>query len=217
MASQPKPHLTPGEYLALERRAETKNEYHDGEIVALAGASREHNLIVGDVNAVLIGQFRGRGCETYTSDMRVRIPTQDLYCYPDIVVVCGPPQFEDTEVDTLLNPGMIIEVLSHATERYDRSRKFAQYRTIPMLTKYVLIAQDEPRIDYYRRDPDGRWFIGEAYGHDATLTLAIGGGCTLALADIYARVTLPGQKSNSPKPAHRCGAHLSGIDPQTHR
>jgi Uma2 family endonuclease len=190
MVTQPRPHLTPAEYLAMERQAETKSEYHDGEIVAMAGASREHNLIAMNTVRELSTQLRGRPCETYPSDMRVRIPARNISTYPDIVVVCGEPEFEDAEVDTLLNPTVIIEVLSSSTERYDRGRKFAQYRTLPSLREYLLIAQDEHRIDYYRREADGNWFIGEAQGRDATLTLAI--GCTLALADIYERITLPG-------------------------
>lgn len=190
MALRPQPSMTPQEYLRLERRATVKHEYHDGVIVAMAGASRKHNLIVGDTNASLIAQLRARPCETYTSDMRVAIPARNSYTYPDIVGVCDEPQFEDAEVDTLLNPALIIEVLSSSTERYDRTGKFALYRSIPSLDEYLLIAQDEYRIDYYRRTPDGLWFIGEAQGRETSLTLAIGGGCTLALADLYARVTL---------------------------
>ena len=190
MASQPTPAVSPQEYLALERRATVKSEYHDGTIVAMAGASRAHNLIVGDTNVSLIQQLRGRPCETYTSDMRIWIAAHRVYVYPDIAVVCDEPQFEDAEVDTLLNPALIIEVLSPSTEGYDRGRKFAQYRTLPSLREYLLIAQDEYHVDYYRREADGHWLIGDAQGRDATLALTIGGGCTLALADVYARVTL---------------------------
>ncbi len=190
MASRSQPAMTPLEYLRLERSATAKHEYHDGVIVAMAGASRRHNLIVGDTNASLIAQLRSRPCETYTGDMRVAIPARNTYTYPDLVGVCDEPQFEDTEVDTLLNPALIIEVLSLSTERYDRTGKFALYRSLPTLNEYLLIAQDEYRIDYYRRTPDGLWFIGEAQGQESGLTLAIGGGCTLALAEVYARVPL---------------------------
>ena len=188
MVTLPRPYVTPAEYLALERRAETKSEYHDGEIVALAGASRAHNAIVFDTVRGVSLQLRGRPCEGYANDMRVWIPAHRVYVYPDIVIVCGEPQFEDAEVDTLLNPTVIIEVLSISTERYDRGRKFAQYRTLQTLREYLLIAQDEYRIDYYRREVDGHWFVGDAQGRDATLTLAI--GCTLALANVYERITL---------------------------
>lgn len=190
MASRPEPFVTAAEYLRLERRATVRHEYHDGAIVVMAGASRGHNLIVGATNASLIAQLRPRPCETYTSDMRVAIPARNAYTYPDIVAVCDEPQFEYAEVDTLLNPPLIIEVLSPSTERYDRTGKFAIYRSIPSLREYLLIAQDEHRIDYSRRTAEGQWFIGEATGRDAHLDLAIGGGCILALADIYARVSL---------------------------
>jgi len=190
MASRSQPSITSAEYLRLERRATEKHECHDGAIVAMAGTSRKHNLIVGDTNASLIAQLRTRPCETYTSAMRVAIPARNTYTYPDLVGVCDEPQFEDAEVDTLLNPALIIEVLSPSTERYDRTRKFALYRSIPALNEYLLIAQDEYRVDYYRRTPDGPWFIGEAQGREASLTLAIGGGCTLALADLYTRVEI---------------------------
>ena len=190
MASRSQPTISPAEYLRLERRATAKHEYHDGVIVAMAGASRRHNLIVGDTNASLIAQLRSRPCETYTGDMRVAIPARNTYTYPDLVGVCDEPRFEDIEVDTLLNPALIIEVLSPSTERYDRTGKFALYRSLPTLNEYVLIAQDEYRIDYYRRTPDGLWFIGEAQGRESSLTLAIGEGCTLALAAVYARVAL---------------------------
>ena len=165
-------------------------KYHDGALVATVGASRKHNLIVGDTNASLSAQLRTRSCEMYTSDMRVAIPTRNSYSYPDIVGVCDEPEFEDAEVDTLLNPTLIIEVLSPSTERYDRTGKFALYRSIASLNEYLPIAQDEYRIDYYRRTPDGLWFIGEAQGRESSLALAFGGGCTLALAEFYARVPL---------------------------
>lgn len=174
----------------LERRATTRHEYYDGVLRAMAGASRKHNLIVGDTNASLIAQLRARPCETYTSDMRVAIPVRNAYTYPDIVAVCDEPQFEDDEVDTLLNPALIIEVLSASTERYDRTGKFPLYRILPSLREYLLIAQDEYRVGYYRRTADGLWFIADAQGREASIALSIGGGCTPALADLYARVSL---------------------------
>lgn len=192
MASRPKAFLTPEAYLALERRAETRSAYHDGTIVAMAGASREHNLIRGNTYRELSTQLRRGPCRVVASDMRVWIPTHRVYTYPDTVAACGPPQFQHGQPDILLNPALIIEILSPSTEAYDRGRKFAQYRTIPTLVEYVSVAQDEARIDYYRREPGGPWFIGDARGREATLALTIGDGCTLALADIYERIELPG-------------------------
>ena len=188
MASQPQPYSTPEAYLALERRAETKSEYHDGEIVAMAGASREHNLIAFALVREISSQLRGKPCEGYPSDMRVWIPSHHVYTYPDIVVVCGEPEFQDSAVDTLLNPALIIEILSPSTAAYDTGEKFALYRSLPSLREYLLIAQDAPRLVLYRRDPDNRWFIGDAHGLDATLSLATG-GVTLALHDLYERIT----------------------------
>lgn len=189
MASQPKPFITPQQYLAAERRATVKSEYHDGELVAMVGASWEHNLILGDTYRELATRLRGGSCQPVANDMRVWIPTSQTYTYPDIVVVCGEPAFQDAAVDTLLNPTLIIEVLSPSTAAYDQGEKFALYRSLLALREYVLIAQDQPRIVVYRRDPDNRWFIGDAQGLDATLDLAVGGGVTLALRDIYERVT----------------------------
>ena len=189
MVSLPQHALTPAEYLALERAADVRSEFRDGTVVAMTGASRAHNLIVVNLGRELSLHLRGRPCETYTSDMRVRIAAHNVYTYPDVVVVRGEPRFEGAEVDTLLNPTLIIEVLSDSTERYDRGKKFGPYRSLPSLGEYLLVAQDEYSIDYYRRETDGRWIIGGAHGREATLALA--GGYTLALDAVYERVTLP--------------------------
>lgn len=191
MASRVRQALTPADYLALERGAEIRSEYVDGAVVAMTGASRAHNLLVVNLGRELSLQLRAQPCETYTSDMRVWIPAHRVYTYPDVVVACGEPQFEDAAVDTLLNPALIIEVLSDSTERYDRGKKFAYYRTLPSLGEYLLVAQDEYRIDYSRREADGRWVLGDARGRDEILPLVVG-GATLALADVYERVALPG-------------------------
>src|SRR5436853_6598822 len=157
MASHPKHFYTPQEYLALERKAVCKSEYYTGEIFAMSGASREHNLIVANVTTALNTQLENRECEVYASDMRVRTPDTATYTYPDVIVVCGQPQFEDAEVDTLLNPTLIIEVLSQSTERYDRISKTSYYRTIDSLQEHLLVAQHEVRVEQYLRQPDGQW------------------------------------------------------------
>ena len=120
--------LSPQEYLAIERKSETRNEYYNGEMFAMAGASREHNLISVNLLRDIGNQLEDRPCEAYPSDMRVSIEATGLYTYPDVSVVCGEPRFEDREVDTLLNPTVIIEILSPTTEAYDRGFKFRQYR-----------------------------------------------------------------------------------------
>ena len=189
MTSQPKTYLTPEEYLAFEREAEYKNEYIDGEVYAMTGASRRHNLITFNIAGALSPQLRGRLCEAYASEMRVRIPKRG-YVYPDGVVVCGEPQFEDGHLDTLLNPTVIIEVLSESTERYDRSKKFGFYRTIESLAEYILIAQDEYSIEQYVKQADGRWLLSDHRSPEDVVELA-SIQCTLGLREVYEKIALP--------------------------
>jgi len=190
MASEPLHRVSVEEYLALERRSETKNEYLNGEIFAMAGASRSHNLIAGNAFAVLHQQLRGRGCEVYTNDMRVLAPAADLLTYPDVLVVCGDPQLADEELDTLLNPTLIIEVLSPSTESYDRGRKFASYRTIPSFVEYLLLAQDRVSAEHFVKQQNGGWLLTEANRFEDVLDLP-SIGCTLAMRDTYDRVSQP--------------------------
>jgi Uma2 family endonuclease len=184
-----KSYVTPEEYLSFERAAEYKNEYFDGEIVAMTGASRKHILITLGVAAALREQLRGRPCETYSSEMRVRIPSANLYTYPDVVVACGKPEFEDAEVDTLLNPVLIVEVLSKSTAAYDRRQKFDYYRTLPSLEEYLLVEQDEYHVVQYVRQRDGRWLLADIRGAEASVELS-SVGCVLKLADVYERVEM---------------------------
>ena len=183
------PRVTPAEYLALERRAREKSEYVNGRIYAMAGAGRVHNLIAGNVFGELRTMLRGRPCETYMSEMRVKVQHTGMYTYPDVVALCGEPRLEDAELDTLLNPSVIVEVLSPSTESYDRGEKFAHYRRLDTLQEYVLVAQVKPRIEHFRREGD-HWVLTEISDADGALTLS-SLGCTLALADIYERVEFP--------------------------
>jgi Uma2 family endonuclease len=192
MSSVPKLRFTLEQYLALERQAEYKSEFLDGEIFAMAGARREHNLIVSNVLASLHGQLRGRPCETYPSDMRVKVAATGLCTYPDVVVVCGEPRFEDENGDTLLNPTLLVEVLSRTTEAYDRGEKFAHYRLLESLAEYVLIAQDRCRVERFTRQPDGQWLLSEARDLGAAMALP-SIGSQLALAEVYERVKLPAE------------------------
>jgi Uma2 family endonuclease len=190
MSSRPKTYLTPEEYLAIERRNEYKSEYIDGEMVAMTGASRRHNLITTSITGQLYPQLRGRACESYSGDMRVRIPTTRAYMYPDAVVVCGEPQLEDDYLDALLNPTVLVEVLSESTERYDRGRKFGFYRTIESLAEYVLVAQDECRVEQYAKQPDGRRLLTDHRSlEDVVEPASI--QCTLRLSEVYEKVALP--------------------------
>jgi Uma2 family endonuclease len=179
--------VSPQDYLALERKAEFKSEYFEGEIHAMTGASREHNLIAGNVYAALRHLLRDKPCEVYISDMRVGIRAANLYTYPDVAVVCGEPSFEDKEVDTLLNPALLIEVLSTSTANFDRTVKFGYYRTLESLAEHILIAQDEYRIEQYTRQPDGRWLLADIRGLEGVVELA-SVGCSLPLGAIYERV-----------------------------
>ncbi len=188
MVSQPKGLLTPAEYLAAERRGTTKHEYYDGTVVAMVGASWAHNLIVGDTYYALATRLNHTGCEPVANDMRVWVPTRRSYLYPDLVVVCGAPEFQDSAVDTLLNPTLVAEVLSPSTAAFDLGAKFAYYRSLPSLQEYLLIAQERPHLTLYRREADGRWWLSEAEGLAASIELLTGGGLTLPLAEVYARV-----------------------------
>ncbi len=145
------PRYTPEQYLALDRKADYKSEYINGHVIAMAGASRRHNLIAGNLYREVSQQLRGRPCEAYISDMRVKVGLTGLYTYPDVVMVCGDIHFEDGDNDTLLNPTAIVEVLSTSTEAYDRGEKFAHYRRLESLQEYLLVAQDKVRIEYYVR------------------------------------------------------------------
>ncbi len=179
--------MTEAEYRAFERASEFKHEYLDGEIVAMTGVSRNHNLITSAVIALLYNQLRGRPCEIYPSDMKVYAPATHSYTYPDITVVCGEAQFDDDHRDILLNPTVVIEVLSPSTEAFDRSQKFQNYWQIPSLQAYILIAQDQPRIERFTRQGVNEWLLNVAVGVDQTLALpAI--DCTLVLADVYEQV-----------------------------
>ena len=181
--------FTPEEYIVRERKAEIKSEYLNGRIVAMSGASRAHNLITRNISGELYVQLKGRTCESYTNDMRVRIPSPMSYTYPDVVVVCDEPRFEDNVFDTLLNPTVLFEVLSPSTEAYDRDRKFSRYQQIASLQEYVLVSQDRVCVEHYRRR-GVQWVLTEFCARADVLPL-VSIGCELALWDIYALVQFP--------------------------
>lgn len=187
MSSQAKVYYTPEEYLALERQVEDKSEYFNGEICAMTGASRRHNLVAANILAALHSQLRKRPCEVYSSDMRVKVSTTGLYTYPDVVVVCGEPLFDDKQKDTLLNPVVLIEVLSKSTASYDRGEKFEHYRKLDSLAEYLVIAQNKYHVEHYVRQPDKRWLLSETDDEQQTIHLAAI-ECDLVVADIYDKV-----------------------------
>jgi Uma2 family endonuclease len=171
MAAFPVPEtpMTAEEYLAFERASDEKHEYLDGETFAMSGAKMAHNLVTANVIALLHGALRLRPCLVFPSDMKVHIPSNGLYAYPDITVVCGKPQFQDEGEDVLLNPTVIVEVLSDSTESYDRGDKFGSYQTIPSLQDYVLISPKKERIEVFSRRPEG-WLL-RTYGPGDCATL----------------------------------------------
>ena len=187
MSYQRKTSLTPDEYLAIERRSEIKHEYFAGEMFAMVGASKRHNLITANIIRILGNQLLDRPCNVYPSDMRVKVNATGKYTYPDVVVACDEEKFDDAENDTLLNPVVIVEVLSESTEAYDRGRKFEQYQNIESLTEYLLVAQEPYRIEQYVRQSNREWRYSE--NHDAEDIVKVSViGCELTLKDVYAKV-----------------------------
>lgn len=187
MASHPKTRLSFEEYLAIEHRAEQRSEYFNGEVFAMAGASRAHNRIVTNLTSALDNQLSDHPCNVYSSDMRVRVSATGLATYPDVVVTCGDELFYDKQQDTLLNPIVLIEVLSDSTEKYDRGRKFEHYQRIESLREYVLIAQDRQRIEHYVRQDGNHWIYSEIHASDDVLKLT-SIGCQLSVTNIYSKL-----------------------------
>src|SRR5580700_9112375 len=157
MSTQPN-YLTPEQYLEIEEKAECRSEYYQGQMFAMAGARRAHNLVAGNTSYQLRYQLRNSQCEVYQSDMRVLVSATGLYTYPDVVVACAP-QFLNEQESTLVNPTLIVEVLSASTEAYDRGPKFKHYRTIESLREYLLVASECMDVELRRLQPDGEWIL----------------------------------------------------------
>lgn len=173
-------------YLELERQSVRKNEYVNGYLFAMAGASREHNQITFNISGLLHSQIKDRDCAAYANDMRVKIPITGLYTYPDLAALCGDPEFEDEIADTLLNPTVIIEVLSQSTEAYDRGEKFAHYRRLPSLAEYILISQDKMRVEHFVRQGN-QWILSEFSESESNIHLT-SIDCHFTLKEIYNKV-----------------------------
>lgn len=175
------------EYLTFDRASDVKHEHIDGTVVAMTGASHAHSLICSYTIATLINQIGDKPCAVYPADICVNIPATGLYTYPDISIVCGAPEFTGDSFDTLVNPILIVEVLSPSTEAYDRGTKFQHYRKLPSLQEYVLISQNKPRIERFQRQND-LWTLTDAETLDTLLELS-SIECCIALKDIYRKVT----------------------------
>ena len=191
MSAHAVPRLTPEEYLKIDREAEIRSEYHDGQMFAMSGGTLPHSLLAMQLQSAIMLALRGRGCRVTNSDLRVGITAQGPFVYPDAAIYCGEPRLADNYHDTLLNPTIVFEVLSKSSEAYDRGNKFAHYRRIDSLREYVLISHTEPRVEIFAKGPDGKWTLTACLGEAATFELT-SIDVEIALADIYRDITLEG-------------------------
>lgn len=197
MTPQPKRYLSEEEYLVFEESSSIKHEYYDGEIYAMTGGTEAHNSLSGNTYASLHAQLRKRPCKVYNSDQKIKVLATGLHTYPDITVVCGEPVFMERPRLRLTNPTVIIEVLSPSTEGYDRGVKFQHYRTIPTLQDYLLVSQNNYRIEHYTRQENNEWLLREATGlHAEVIIQSI--QCVLTLADVYEKVEFEQDASRVP-------------------
>lgn len=186
MAAIPKTIISEKEYLEEERKSLHKSEYYNGEIFAMAGATKTHNAIVGAILGELYGFLKGKSCKVFPSDLRVHNAENSLYTYPDVTVICGEEKYLDDEFDTLLNPTVLVEVLSPATEDYDRGTKFKLYRTIPSLQNYLLVSSTEFAAEIYTRQANDEWILNTAQGKSSHIHISAL-NYDLYLSDIYAQ------------------------------
>ncbi|MBN1430691.1 MAG: Uma2 family endonuclease [Anaerolineae bacterium] len=198
MMAQPEPYISEEAYLESERSSTIKHEYFRGRMYAMTGAKESHNLIAANTLASLHSQLRQKPCRVYSSDMRIKVLRTGLNTHPDVVVICGQPQFTDDVHDTIVNPIVIVEVLSASTERYDRGMKFQNYRTIDTLQDYVLISQDHHHVEHYTRQESGLWLLQEVDGLEEEIHIQ-SIECTLPLKDVYEKVELEQSNSDLPR------------------
>jgi len=201
MSAQAQPRLSPEEYLEIERAATTRSEYFNGRMYAMAGGTFNHGCIIGNLIGELHAAFKKTTCRVVPNDLKVRVASDGLYTYPDVVAVCGKPEFADGEKDVLVNPALIIEVLSPSTEAYDRGFKAVQYRKLPSLQEYALVSQAEPRIEIFRRQTNGEWLLSEYAGTQAICRFA-SVNCEVALAGVYDRIGFEGEDPFSVHPSY---------------
>ncbi|WP_026630758.1 Uma2 family endonuclease [Dyadobacter alkalitolerans] len=175
------------EYLELERKADYKSEYYQGEIFAMAGASPNHNRIMANLSGEIYMALKGRSCQNFSSDMRLHIPQNGLYTYPDIIILCGKPEFSQNDKDTLINPSVIIEVLSKSTSAYDRGDKFRLYRSIPTLTDYILVDSLSISVEVFQKNEDGTWLLNSEINNINERITLTNINVQIELKDVYAR------------------------------
>ena len=195
--AQPVFRCTPEEYLRRERDAAQKHEYYHGEVFAMAGGSPDHSLVIANFSREIGNRLKGGPCRVYDSNLRVRIPRTTLYTYPDVSVICGERQFDplDGNKETVLNPTVLVEVLSPTTESWDRGGKFRNYQQIESLREYVLVSTDKMLVETFLRQPEGSWIYHPAAGREARVRLnAL--GIDLPLSEIYDGVDFPSDTSD---------------------
>jgi len=192
------PAFTPDEYLAFERGSESKHEYLDGLIYVMAGSSPEHCTICANVSEIVTRQLRGTPCRPFSADMKIRCLSSSsnsrrqrgLFAYPDLIVVCGEPVFHEAQQDVLVNPTLIVEVLSPSTEAYDRGAKFLRYQELTSFTDYLLVAQSYPCLEHFAKQANGQWLLTLETRLTGSLFIA-SINCSLPLAEVYEWVQFP--------------------------
>ncbi len=187
MEKKEKSYLTPEEYLEIEREAEFKSEYYNGEIFALAGAGLSHNIISLNIASLLLNKLRDKNCFVFNNDMRLSVISHKLYTYPDIMVICGEMKFLDEKKDTVLKPILIIEVLSKSTESYDRGKKFEFYRSIHSLNEYVMISSDHYLVEVYSKNENNLWVLTDEKNPDSSIKFS-SVSLQIPLKEIYSKV-----------------------------
>ena len=181
-------YISPEQYLEMERASEVKHEYYQGEVFAMSGASIPQNYVFHNVYGSLVISLKGKNCKPFGSDLRIHIPENGLYTYPDITIICGKPETTDNFEDSVTNPSVIIEILSKSTQDYDRGTKFALYRSIKSLKEYILVNSRAVSVEHNTRQPDNSWVLTEFKQlSDSFIISSI--GLTLHLKDIYEDVT----------------------------
>ena len=190
MSSAAKAKITVQEYLAMERASDTKHEFYDGDIFAMTGGTPSHSLIATNFASEARADLKDRPCVVYNSDLRVKVKPTGLYTYPDVTIVCGQQQFDDDQRDTLVNPTVVVEVLSKSTAIYYRGTKSKHYRKVESLQALIIVEQDSPVVEVYRRQSDGNWLLTEAT--ELSESIAIEPlGISIPLSEIYRNVTFP--------------------------
>jgi Uma2 family endonuclease len=193
MVAVPKERLTIEEYIEFDKNSEERWEYFDGDVVSISGGTLAHNRIATNFVGGLQGKAVAKGCEVLAGDMRIKVPKASPYRYADIVVVCGPPVIEIVQgLDVLVNPSLIIEILSPSTEAYNRGQKFVSYKSIDTFREYLLVAQDRPLITHYVCDENGNWLRTDIEGLDNEIDI-VTLSCKMSLREIYALVEFPAE------------------------